>query len=181
MKNISLIILVLFLGAVFYAVLTQIGKSSKSKRVECQTKTTTFEKIFLDKPIKESIELLKNGNYKIVSNIEYSKIMKSNLINLLTKEKADQLLEDTLKKHQIKINNLNKNDQVVISYYIYENDKEDTNKKNAEAKSYAGYLMFEFKYNNELIYKIQTDYKNMDASDVQERMDCVVNSFISID
>ena len=40
--------------------------------------------------------------------------------------------------------------------------------------------MFEFKYNNELIYKIQTDYKNIDASDIKERMDCVVNSFISI-
>ena len=178
MRKYLLLILILFLGFTFYTVLTQVSKSSKSKRVECQTKTTTFEKIFMDKPVKESIELLKKGNYQVDSNIEYSKYMKSNLINLLTKEKADELLKEVLAKY-IPTNNKS-NNNLLIQYYIYENDKEDTNKKNAEAKSYAGYLMFEFKYNNELIYKIQTDYKNIDASDVQERMDCVINSFIYI-
>lgn len=178
MKNYLLFIVILFLGFTFYAVLTQTSKSSKSKRVECQTKTITFEKIFVEKPIKEAIEIFKEGNYKIVSNIEYSKYMKSNLINILTKEKADDLLKEVLVKN-LSINQ-NSNEKLTIEYYVYENDKEDTNKKNSEAKSYAGYLMFEFKYNNELIYKIQTDYKNIDASDIKERMDCVVNSFISI-
>ena len=180
MKKYLLFILVLFLGFTFYAVLTQVSKSSKSKRVECQTKTTTFEKIFTDKPVTESIKFFKEGNYKIISSIEYSKHMKSNLNNLLTKEKSDELLMEVLNKY-VSTTNSSLNDKFIIQYYVYENDKEDTNKKNAEAKSYAGYLMFEFKYNNELIYKIQTDYKNIDASDVQERMDCVVNSFISID
>ena len=104
--------------------------------------------------------------------------MKSNLINILTKEKADDLLKEVLMKN-LSINQ-NPNEKLTIEYYVYENDKEDTNKKNSEAKSYAGYLMFEFKYNNELIYKIQTDYKNIDASDIKERMDCVVSSFLSI-
>ena len=36
-------------------------------------KTTTFEKS-LDKPIEEAIEF-ENGNYKIVSTVEYSKYM----------------------------------------------------------------------------------------------------------
>ena len=179
MKNYLLFIVIIFVGFIFYAVLTQVSKSSKSKRVECQTKTTTFEKIFLDKPIAEAIEIFKEGNYKIVSNIEYSKYMKSNLLNLLTKEKSDDILKEVLAKYIPTINQTAK-DKLLIQYYIYENDKEDTNKKNAEAKSYAGYLMFEFKYNNELIYKIQTDYKNIDASDIKERMDCAVNSFISI-
>ena len=178
MKNYLLFIVIIFVGFIFYAVLTQVSKSSKSKRVECQTKTTTFEKIFLDKPVEEAIKVLKNGNYKIVSTVEYSKYMKSNLINILTKEKADDLLKEVLVKN-LSINQ-NSNEKLTIEYYVYENDKEDTNKKNSEAKSYAGYLMFEFKYNNELIYKIQTDYKNIDASDIKERMDCVVNSFISI-
>ena len=178
MKNYLLFIVILFVGFIFYAVLTQVSKSSKSTRVECQTKTTTFEKIFLDKPVEEAIKVLKKGNYKIVSNIEYSKYMKSNLINILTKEKADDLLKEVLVKN-LSINQ-NSNEKLTIEYYVYENDKEDTNKKNSEAKSYAGYLMFEFKYNNELIYKIQTDYKNIDASDIKERMDCVVSSFLSI-
>ncbi len=164
MKNYLLFIVIIFVGFIFYAVLTQVSKSSKSKRVECQTKTTTFEKIFLDKPVEEAIKVLKN--------------MKSNLINILTKEKADDLLKEVLMKN-LSINQ-NPNEKLTIEYYVYENDKEDTNKKNSEAKSYAGYLMFEFKYNNELIYKIQTDYKNIDASDIKERMDCVVSSFLSI-
>ena len=69
---------------------------------------------------------------------------------------------------------------LLINYYIYENDKEDRGKKNKDAKSYAGYLMFEFKYDNKLVYKIQTDYMNIDANDLEDRMDCVINSFISI-
>ena len=40
--------------------------------------------------------------------------------------------------------------------------------------------MFEFKYDNKLVYKIQTDYMNIDANDLEDRMDCVINSFTSI-
>ena len=151
MKKYLLFILVLFLGFTFYAVLTQVSKSSKSKRVECQTKTTTFEKIFTDKPVTESIKFFKEGNYKIISSIEYSKHMKSNLINLLTKEKSNELLMEVLNKYVSTTNSLN--DKFIIQYYVYENDKEDTNKKNAEAKSYAGYLMFEIKYTMNLFIK----------------------------
>ena len=179
MKNYLLFIVIIFVGFIFYAVLTQVSKSSKSKRVECQTKTTTFEKIFLDKPIEEAIKVLKNGNYKIVSTVEYSKYMKSNLVNILTKNQSDKILEDILEKNMItKKESLDK--KTIIDYYIYENDKEDSGKKNNEAKSYAGYLVFEFKYENKLIYKIQTDYMNLDGSDINERMNCVMNSFLSI-
>ena len=87
-------------------------------------------------------------------------------------------MNEILKKY-ITTNTKNSNG-VLIDYYIYENDKEDTNKKNAEAKSYAGYLVFEFKYNNEVVYKIQTDYKDVNATDINERMDCVISSFTSI-
>lgn len=177
-KNILLLILALFLGFAFYAVLTQVSKSSKSKRVECQTKTITFEKIFTEKPILEAVKQLKLGNYEIISNIEYSKQMKSHLIEIFNKEKSDELLNEILKKY-ITTNTKNSNG-VLIDYYVYENDKEDTNKKNAEAKSYAGYLLFEFKYNNEVVYKIQTDYKDVNATDINERMDCVISSFTSI-
>jgi hypothetical protein len=41
--------------------------------------------------------------------------------------------------------------------------------------------MFEFKYNNILVYKIQTDYMQMDASDIEDRMHCAIKSFIDID
>ena len=163
MNKILPIIGIAILGFVFYGVFTQATKSIKSKRVECQTKTITFEKINIDEPIKKAITSLKNGNYEIISDIEYSKYMKSNLINILSKEQSDEKLK-----------------KVLINYYIYENDKEDSGKKNNDAKSYAGYLVFEFKYDNKLVYKIQTDYMNLDGNDIDDRMDCAVNSFISI-
>ena len=80
LRNLFLIVLILFSGLLFYVILTQVSKSSKSKRVECQTKTITFEKIFTEKPILEAVKQLKLGNYEIISNIEYSKQMKSHLI-----------------------------------------------------------------------------------------------------
>lgn len=105
--------------------------------------------------------------------------MKSNLVDILTKNQSDVLLENILEKNMIsKKESLDK--KTIIDYYIYENDKEDTGKKNNEAKSYAGYLVFEFKYENKLIYKIQTDYLNLDGNNIDERMSCVINSFLSI-
>lgn len=179
MSKILPIIGIAILSFVFYGVFTQATKSIKSKRVECQTKTITFEKINIDAPIKEAINSLKNGNYEIISDIEYSKYMKSNLINILDKNQSDVLLKNILEKNMISKKE-DSTEKTIIDYYIYENDKEDNGKKNNEAKSYAGYLVFEFKYENKLVYKIQTDYMNLDGNDIDERMNCVIDSFISI-
>jgi hypothetical protein len=66
------------------------------------------------------------------------------------------------------------------SYYIYENDKEDKGKKNKDALLYAGYLVFEFKLDNEILYKIQIDYMQTDASDIKSRVNCAIESFLTI-
>jgi hypothetical protein len=182
MNKILPIILLFLIGFVSYAVYTQANKSAKIKRIDCQSKTTTFEKIFVEEPIKEAINSLRANNYIINSSINYSKYMKSNLINILTKEQADKKLESAIKKYVKSENNQTSNDKKVsIDYYIYENDKEDVGKKNNDAKKYAGYLMFDFKYDNILVYKIQTDYMDINGLDIEDRMNCVINSFISID
>lgn len=182
MNKILPIILLFLIGFVSYAVYTQANKSAKIKRIECQSKTTTFEKIFIEEPIKEAINALKTNNYTINSSIKYSKFMKSYLINILTEEQADKKFESILKKYVKSENNQTSNDKkLLIDYYIYENDKADPGKKNNDARKYAGYLMFEFKYDNILVYKIQEDYMDINGLDIEDRMDCVINSFISID
>lgn len=182
MNKILPIILLFLITFVSYGVYKQANKSVKIKRLECQSITTTFEKIFVEEPVLEAINLLKNNSYTINSSIEYSKFMKSNLINILTNKQADESLKKIINKYINSVNNQMTNDKkLLIDYYIYENDKEDTGKKNKDAKQYAGYLMFEFKYDNKLVYKIQTDYMDINASDIEERMDCVINSFIAID
>ena len=182
MKKILPVILLLLIIFVCFGVYEQANKSVKIKRLECQSKTTTFEKIFVEEPVLEAINLLRNNNYTIDSSIKYSKFMKSYLINILTKEQTDESLKKVINKYINDVDNQIANDKkLLIDYYIYENDKEDNGKKNKDAKQYAGYLMFEFKYDNKLVYKIQTDYMNINGSDIEDRMDCAINSFIAID
>ena len=152
--------------------------TKKEVRVPCQKKTVTFEQFSNIKLIREAIDLLKTNNYKIISRIELSKYMESKILNYITKEKADQLLINTINKYIKEKKDSTK--KLVIDYYIYENDKEDKGKKSEKAKLYAGYLVFVFKLDGKQIYKIQTDFMKMDTSDIPDRMDCVIKSFITI-
>jgi len=148
------------------------------KTLTCKDKTITFDKVITHSLIKEGLTLLKSGNYIIKSDIEYSKYMPSKLKNILTKDEADTILISLLNPYvSNKRNNARK---LIIDYYIYENDKNDTNKKGKKSKLYAGYLMFEFKIGKKVIYKIQTDYMTNTKKDIKERMKCALQSLISI-
>jgi len=179
MKKVLPILIIVVFSVIFYEIYIESTKSLKIKRLDCQAKTTTFERVFAEGPVTQGIDALLSKNYIIKSNIEYSKYMKSNIKETIFIEDLDQLLSSTIEKYSKQIQT-NDDKKVVIDYYLYENDKEDTSKKNDKAKEYAGYLMFDFKYDNKLIYKIQTDYSFIDASDIDERMDCVIESFTSI-
>ncbi len=171
-----LILLILFIT---FAVFEEVNKfDPKQKRLSCQEKTITFEKIDFEHPIWETNNLIETNNFVIKSNIEYSKLMPSHLINILTIKQANETLDNVIKKYIT--SNIPNNKKLIIDYYIYENDKEDKGKKGLKSKLYAGYLLFEFKLNNKLVYKIQTDYMNIDGKDIEERMDCVIKSFLSI-
>lgn len=175
--SLLIIAIVLFFG---YGIFTNVNKDplKKEKRIECQKKTITFESISNKKYINEAKNLLQTNNYQIISKIEQSVYMESKILNFITKEKADKLLVNSIKKYQKEVKNLDK--KLIIDYYIYENDKEDKGKKSDKAKLYAGYLVFEFKLQNKVLYKIQTDYMKMDTSDIPERMDCIIKSFITL-
>lgn len=151
-------------------------KSFKSKRLECQNKTITFESISNKKHITKAQELLLSNNYTIKSNIEYSKLMPTVLKDFLNLNQVDGLLIKNIPNNK----SLDTKDKLIVDYYIYENDKEDKNKKNDKAKLYAGYLVFEFKLKDKLLYKIQTDYMKQDGSDIENRIKCVIKSFLTI-
>ena len=179
--SLILIAIILFFG---YGIYSNMSKAEikKEKRVACQKKTTTFENISNKKLIPKAIELLKSNNYEVISKIELSKYMESKILNYISIEEADKFLENSIKKIQEnqKINTKSSDEKLIIDYYIYENDKEDKGKKSDKAKLYAGYLVFEFKIGNKLIYKIQSDYMKMDTSDIEERIDCIIKSFITL-
>ncbi|PLY11066.1 MAG: hypothetical protein C0626_00395 [Arcobacter sp.] len=174
------ILLVILIGVILffsYGIYSNLNKKSiKSKRVVCQQQTVTFESIYDKTNIAKVQKLFTSKNYIIKSNIIYSVFMPTVLKNNLNANLADDIL-----KRNIPITDIIKTDEkLVIDYYIYENDKDDNKKKNPKAKLYAGYLLFEFKLNEKIVYKIQTDYMKQDGSDIENRIECVVKSFLSI-
>lgn len=179
MKNIISLIIIILITGLIYGTSMQLNQSSaKIKRLSCQEKTITFERVFTEQPVVKAIELLESKNYKIDSYIDYSKHMKSHLKDILSEEEAVNKLENILEKFVQ--NKVAKDEKIDIKYYLYENDKKDSNKKGKKSKLYAGYVLLEFKLNNNLVYKIQTDYMDTDIKDLDERIECAVQSFTSL-
>jgi len=180
MNKIIYALLLLLITFFIYGVVTKQSNDQikKEKRLPCQKKTVTFEKISNKHLIEKAVKALENNNYIIKSRIEQAIYMKSTILNHIDTKKADKILIDTINRYVNK-ESLSK-EKLLIDYYILENDKEDKGKKGTNCKLYAGYLVFEFKFNNKLIYKIQTDFMKNDASDIPERIDCVIKSFTSL-
>lgn len=181
MNKIYILIFLAFIGFFSYGIIAKDNTNSlkKHKRLECQKKTITFEKIANLDNIEEAINLLLTDNYKIKSYIQYSKFMQTQIANYMDIKRANEYLIQSINIYSKEAKQNNK--KLQIEYYIYENDKEDKGKKSKKAKLYAGYLVFEFKLENKLIYKIQTDYMEENTSDILQRMDCVIKSFISLE
>ncbi|QKF73328.1 hypothetical protein AFAEC_1163 [Aliarcobacter faecis] len=175
--KIYLLFIALFIGFIVYGAIKQKTYDPKAKRVACQNSVTTFEKIFT-KDLDFTKEFILSSNYKIESKIEYSKNMKSNLEGVFSSKDSDKILIEVL--NSFKNSDKKYDNKLMISYYIYENDKEDKGKKNKDALLYAGYLVFEFKFEGEILYKIQIDYMKTDLSDIKTRINCVIESFLSI-
>ncbi len=180
MNKFFILLLIFIIGFFTYGIVTKESNNpiKKQKRLSCQTKTTTFEKIANKQLAQEAIKLLESSNYIIKSRIEKSVYMESQIDKHICEEKANEYLNKSISRY-LKTKE-EKEQKLLIDYYILENDKEDKGKKGTKCKLYAGYLVFEFKLDNKLIYKIQTDYMNMDTSDIPERMDCVIKSFITL-
>lgn len=179
MKNIISFIIILLILTGLYGAFTKLNLTvTKEKRLACQEATITFERVFTDQPVIKAIDLLESNNYKINSYIDYSKYMKSHLKTILSEEEAVNRLESVLEKF-VQKESL-KDEKIDIKYYLYENDKKDSNKKGKKSKLYAGYVLLEFKLNNNTVYKIQTDYMDKDLKDLNERIECAVQSFTSL-
>ncbi|MGM0518455.1 MAG: hypothetical protein ACQERD_02290 [Campylobacterota bacterium] len=175
-------ILIFIIGFIVYGVFTQIKKTTSfdSKRVSCQEKTTTFENINTQQPIKKAIKIFESNNFEIDGYIDYSKFMSSNIEGKITSQDIKQRIIKIAKEFTIENSKLNTQNQLDIDFYIYENDKEDSRKKGDNCKLYAGYIVLDFLLNKKSVYKIQIDYMENDTSDLDERINCAFKSFISL-
>ncbi|RXJ88032.1 hypothetical protein [Arcobacter sp. CECT 8985] len=180
MNKILYIFIALFISAISYGVYKEVTKvKTKIIRLDCQKKTTTFEKLYDNQQLKKAQKLLFNNSYNLITQIEYSKYMKSKLINHFSKDNFIKIINNSIKE-QIKSQKKPTEQKLTIKAYLYENDKKDINKKSAKSKLFEGYVLIEFILNNKTLYKIQTDYMNNSSTDIKQRIDCAIKSFITL-
>ncbi|MDO8454228.1 MAG: hypothetical protein Q7S59_06610 [Sulfurimonas sp.] len=177
--NIILIALALaVLGIVAQSVYVQINKTSpRSSRLECHKKSVVYEKIVVQEKIQTLQNAIKAGNFSVNMTIQKSHYMKTKLFEHLDKKRVEQVFLDKLAKLKADVSAIEK---AAIELTIYENDKLDPGKKTEEAKKYAGYLIYEFKINGSLIYKIQIDFMDNDGKDIDEKLSCAITSLMSL-
>jgi len=158
------------------AILTQINKSAKATRIECQKKAISFERVYLKEDIKFAQKLLREGNIEFTSSVQKAKYTKSKLFEYVKLFEADEVLKSALRQY-IKEKKISDN-KLNISYYIYENDVNDPGKKTKKSKLYAGYVVFRF-FNpkDEPIYQVQIDFMDKKGKDLPQRIKCAVESF----
>ncbi|KIM03791.1 MAG: hypothetical protein KN64_11230 [Sulfurovum sp. AS07-7] len=114
----------------------------RAKRIECQAKSITFERIYSPSHIKEAINALKSGNVKTKYKMVPSVYATSQMEKYFTIEDVNNDLLKILANH--KKQNKAKEQPLLIDYYVYENDVDNPGKKTEDAKKYAGYIRMTF-------------------------------------
>ena len=178
--QIFIIILIGYLiGDSIYTEMTKDKTPGKTKRLACQEKVTTFERVFSNPEVKHAQRLIEHGNIEFTSSIEKSIYEESTLFNYTTLLETNQIFNNSLHKY-VKSNDKN-DEKYHLSYYIYENDIKDPGKKTQKSKMYAGYVVLTVKnINNKVIYKVQIDFMDKQGSDIKETIECTIESFMTV-
>jgi hypothetical protein len=164
-----MIVLILSIGGTFAYL-----KLSTPKIPECQKEVTCFTKASENKElVSKAQSAIEAGNYEIEGYSVEAEYMTSTLNSYITPE---DVIEQTTKLLPQKTSSKD----AKIKFIIYENDKESPKKKSDNCKLFAGYLVYEFYYQNSLAYKIQIDFINEDKEEIKSRIECAVESFMAL-
>ena len=178
-----LLLVVFLVYVVFESIYKEINKktlSAKAQRIECQNRTTTFEKVYLKNDIVELQELLYSGHYSLKSWVKKAKYSKTRLFEFVNLKDIDIVTKNIIKSYAKKQNNSEK--KLKIEYYIYENDVDDPGKKTERSKLYAGYIVFRFLNDKNLLaYQVQIDFMDREGKDIPNSLKCAFDSFLTID
>lgn len=163
-----------------YQEITKDKTPGKAKRLSCQKRVTTFERVYNLDEIKIVQNAIKNGNINFVSSIEKSIYMKSSLFEHISLVQTDKVFKQALSSY-VKKETAIDTTAYKLSYIIYENDKLDPGKKNKKSKLYTGYVIVELKnMNNKDLYKVQIDFVDDKGADLSQSINCAVKSLMSL-
>ncbi len=159
---------------------TQVNKpaSGKSSRLECHKKGATFEKVVNQELIRKLKYSLHYNYFKVVVWADKAKYMESVMFDYVDVNVIKNNMINKIKQYSDK-RSLTE-DKVVIDVMIYENDKKDPGKKTKKSKLYAGYIEVTIKVNKSIVYKIQTDFMDLEGKDIPQRITCIVKSIMTL-
>lgn len=167
------IISVVIITTIGYSIYEHENKKSiKSHRVSCHKSTTTFERVLDRKYVKDIQNALQNGDYSLHVEELPSEYMPTRLFEFV--DKAD------IKNRFINLFSKPNGKDIKVQIFIYENDKLDPKKQTKKSKLYEGYLLFNFKYKNSDIYKLQLDFYDNKGKDIPKLLTCAKESLISL-
>lgn len=155
------------------------SSGAKATRLECHKQSTTFERVYNQRLIKEAVNALKSGNVKTKYAMQFSVYTPSKMGQYFTIEQVNSDLLQILAKH--KDNKSISNKSLMIDYYVYENDVDDPGKKTKEAKEYAGYIRMNFYIDNTHVYANQIDFMDWQGKDIKDRLECAINSLRTLE
>ena len=169
-------LIVLFFAAT--GIYQQVNKKGANiSRIPCQKEMVAFERIYHPELLEHSKAALLSGNYELASYVKKAKYMKSRLFDYVNLKDVDKLVAEAI--DQRKQAAVVSDRKLHITYYIYENDKEDPGKKTPKSKLYAGYVHFTFKIDGRKVYVNQMDFMDLQGKDIHKRVDCAIESFIT--
>ena len=163
----------LWLGALAVLGLAVYLLLPSDDRLPCQKEVTSFEKRYTQpQALKKALGNLEHGNYRLSGRQTYSTYMPSDLKGLLAIGEINALFI-----RSIGIAPSPGQAPLVIDYRVIENDRFDPNKKNQPKKPFSGYLLASFKQDAKEVYRIQIDYLDPRAADLERRIACAIRAF----
>jgi len=152
--------------------------SAKSKRIECQKQSTTFERVYAPEAIDETIKALKSGNIQTKYKMLFSVHTPTQMGQYFTIEEVNEDLLEILSRYED--TTIQSQKPLVIDYHLYENDINDPGKKSKEAKKYAGYIRMNFYLGSTRVYSNQIDFLDFEGKDIKDRLQCAIDSLITL-
>lgn len=172
------LVVIVIVGVLAVEVYNQLNPTkAKSQRLSCHESVVVFERVYNDQMLKPLQEAIGNGAYTIEMEVEKSVYMPTRLFEYISPE---QIYNKVLKSFEAKTQSISEAKNLRIELLVYENDKDDPKKKNEEAKKYAGYLGFRYFLDSVEVYRFQIDFMDMQAKDLDQRIDCAVESVMSL-
>ncbi|AXX92247.1 hypothetical protein CPU12_01455 [Malaciobacter molluscorum LMG 25693] len=160
-------IFILVFIVIIFVIYNQTNSSKKPNRLTCQNVTNTYEEIYDKKTIAKAKELLSAGNYKLNISMNYAK--KSDIKSYFSESDFKHILDSVLDNYEEEYEH-NAIKYITINSSFREKDIDSNN----------GYISFDFIFDNQTIYKIKTEFKDSNIDELEDRVNCVIKSFVSI-